>query len=118
MELALDDFGTGYSSLLSLRQIALHTVKIDIAFVAGIDRDPEALRFLRAMLALGRDLNLRVTAEGVERPEQERLLRAYGCDSAQGFLYSRAVSAAALEPLLLGSLEPVASGRAGRASAG
>ncbi|GGL99999.1 putative bifunctional diguanylate cyclase/phosphodiesterase [Nakamurella endophytica] len=105
-ELALDDFGTGYSSLLSLRQIALHSVKIDLAFVANIDRDPEALRFLRALLALGNDLRLRMTAEGVERPEQAELLRAHGCHLAQGFLYARAMPAAQMEALLAPS--PVA----------
>ncbi|HEY4990536.1 MAG TPA: EAL domain-containing protein, partial [Nakamurella sp.] len=61
VQLWLDDFGTGHSSLLNLRQIALQAVKIDIAFVATIDTDPEAERFLRALLALSRDLDLLVT---------------------------------------------------------
>ena len=68
--LSLDDFGTGYSSLLHLQQIPLDAIKIDITFIADVDRDPEAERFLRAFLALGRDLGLAVTAEGVEREEQ------------------------------------------------
>lgn len=70
VQLWLDDFGTGYSSLLSLRQMSLQAVKIDIAFVANIHTDPSAERFLRALLALGRDLDLLVTAEGVELVEQ------------------------------------------------
>ncbi len=100
VQLWLDDFGTGYSSLLSLRQIALQAVKIDIAFVANIHTDPEAARFLRALLALGQDLNLLVTAEGVELPEQEAILRSLGCRLVQGFLYSRPLPATEVEPLL------------------
>ena len=76
ISLWLDDFGTGYSSLLSLRQMALQAVKIDIAFVAHIHSDPSAERFLRALLALGRDLDLLVTAEGVESVEQAAILRS------------------------------------------
>ena len=72
LQLWLDDFGTGYSSLLSLRQISLQAVKIDIAFVANIHTDPEAARFLRALLALGRDLDLAVVAEGVGSRNRRR----------------------------------------------
>ncbi|MEP6561587.1 MAG: EAL domain-containing protein [Nakamurella sp.] len=100
VQLWLDDFGTGYSSLLSLRQIDLHAVKIDIAFIANIDSDPAAERFLRALLALGRDLNLLVTAEGVERPAQAEILRELGCPLVQGYLYARPASAHQLEHLL------------------
>jgi diguanylate cyclase (GGDEF)-like protein len=96
----LDDFGTGYSSLLSLRQISLQAVKIDIAFVAHIHSDPSAERFLRALLALGRDLDLLVTAEGVESPEQAKILRSLGCQYGQGYLYARPAPAAELEHLL------------------
>ena len=85
VQLWLDDFGTGYSSLLSLRQIALQAVKIDIAFVANIHTDPSAERFLRALLALGRDLDLLVTAEGVELPEQAEILRSAGLSVRPGF---------------------------------
>ena len=101
VQLWLDDFGTGYSSLLSLRQIDLHAVKIDIAFIANIDTDPSAERFLRALLALGRDLNLLVTAEGVERPAQAEILRELGCRLVQGYLYARPAPAGEIEHLLL-----------------
>jgi EAL domain-containing protein (putative c-di-GMP-specific phosphodiesterase class I) len=100
VHLWLDDFGTGYSSLLSLRQIALQAVKIDIAFVANIHTDPSAEQFLRALLALGRDLGLMVTAEGVEVPAQAEILRALGCQFAQGYLYARPAPAADLDHLL------------------
>jgi len=100
VHLWLDDFGTGYSSLLSLRQIALQAVKIDIAFVANIHTDPSAEQFLRALLALGRDLGLMVTAEGVEVPAQAEILRALGCQFAQGYLYARPAPEAELDHLL------------------
>ena len=101
MSLSLDDFGTGYSSLLHLQQIPLDALKIDISFVANIDREPSAERFLRAFLALGRDLGLSVTAEGVEREEQAATLRRLGCPTAQGFLFSRPTSAAEVESAFL-----------------
>ena len=99
-QLWLDDFGTGYSSLLSLRQISLQAVKIDIAFVANIHTDPEAARFLRAMLALARDLDLAVVAEGVELPEQAQVLRSLGCGLVQGFLYAHPAPAGEFDQLL------------------
>ena len=110
VHLWLDDFGTGYSSLLSLRQISLQAVKIDIAFVANIHTDPSAEQFLRALLALGRDLGLLVTAEGIEVPEQAEILRAMGCQFAQGYLYARPAAAAELEHLL-GPVAPIDRGR-------
>ncbi len=99
--LSLDDFGTGYSSLLHLQQIPLDALKIDISFVANIDRDADAERFLRALLDLGRNLGLGVTAEGVEREEQAATLRRLGCPTAQGFLFARPGPAAALETTFL-----------------
>jgi EAL domain-containing protein (putative c-di-GMP-specific phosphodiesterase class I) len=110
VHLWLDDFGTGYSSLLSLRQISLQAVKIDIAFVANIHTDPSAEQFLRALLALGRDLGLLVTAEGIEVPEQAEILRAMGCQFAQGYLYARPAAAAELEHLL-DPIAPIDRGR-------
>jgi diguanylate cyclase (GGDEF)-like protein len=100
VHLWLDDFGTGYSSLLSLRRIPLQAVKIDIAFVANIHTDPSAERFLRAVLALGRDLDLLVTAEGVECTAQADILRSLGCRFVQGYLYARPAPAAELDHLL------------------
>jgi len=100
LQLWLDDFGTGYSSLLSLRQISLQAVKIDIAFVANIHTDPEAARFLRALLALGSDLDLVVIAEGVELPEQAQVLGSLGCEFVQGFLYAHPAPAREFDQLL------------------
>jgi diguanylate cyclase (GGDEF)-like protein len=100
VHLWLDDFGSGYSSLLSLRQIPLQAVKIDTAFVANIHTDPNAERFLGALLAMGRDLDLLVTAEGVECAAQAEILRSLGCQYVQGYLYARPAPAAELEHLL------------------
>jgi predicted signal transduction protein with EAL and GGDEF domain len=87
--LSLDDFGAGYSSLLHLRQIPLHSVKIDRGFAGDIDTNPDTERFLQALLALGRDLQLRVVVEGVERRTQVEVLRRIGATYAQGYLFGR-----------------------------
>ncbi len=94
--LSLDDFGAGYSSLLHLRQIPLHSVKIDRGFAGDIDANPETERFMRALLALGRDLGLRVVVEGVERRGQVDVLRRIGCTHAQGHVFGRPVPAPAV----------------------
>jgi EAL domain-containing protein (putative c-di-GMP-specific phosphodiesterase class I) len=86
--LALDDFGTGYSSLAHLRRFPLTVLKIDRAFVADIDNDDQARCFLRAIARLGRDLGLRLVAEGVERRTQLDLVRELGPTLVQGYLFS------------------------------
>ena len=89
--LFLDDFGVGYSSLLHLREIPLDSIKIDRGFAGDVDTDPDTEQFMRALLALGRDLGLRVVVEGVERQEQAEVLRRIGCTHAQGYLFGRPV---------------------------
>ena len=113
--LSLDDFGTGYSSLMHLQQIPLDALKIDISFIAHIDHDPDAYRFLRAFLALGRDLGLSLTAEGVEREGQALALRELGCPNAQGFLFARPGTPAELEA---GLLAPGAAWKPGATTGG
>ncbi|WP_432494950.1 putative bifunctional diguanylate cyclase/phosphodiesterase [Kineococcus gypseus] len=93
VRLSLDDFGTGYSSLLHLRSIPLHSVKIDRGFTADVDVCPRSQQFLRALLALGRDLGMAVVVEGVERPAQAEVLRAMGAELVQGFLYGEPAAA-------------------------
>ncbi|MCU1656425.1 MAG: sensor-containing diguanylate cyclase/phosphodiesterase [Pseudonocardiales bacterium] len=104
--LSLDDFGKGYSSLLRLRQMPLDSLKIDQAFLANIDFDPDAERFVAALLALGRDLGLDVIAEGIERTGQGHVLRRLGCRYAQGYLFGRPGTAADVEPYVLGRAAP------------
>jgi diguanylate cyclase len=87
--LALDDFGSGYSSLLHLQQISPRSVKIDRCFARDLDTNPATERFMAALLALCRDLGLRVIVEGVERAAQADVLRRLGCSHAQGYLFGR-----------------------------
>ena len=100
VRLALDDFGVGYSSLVHLHAIPLQILKIDRQFTAGLGAASSQARFVRALLALGRDLGLQVVAEGVERPEQLAALRSMGCDMAQGYLLARPAPAHELTALL------------------
>jgi EAL domain-containing protein (putative c-di-GMP-specific phosphodiesterase class I) len=100
VRLSLDDFGTGYSSLTYVRMFHANTVKIDRSFVALLPDDPEAQAVVRSIIALARELNATVIAEGPETEEQVRFLRANGCDSAQGFFFSRPIPADDLADLL------------------
>ena len=93
VRIALDDFGTGYSSLYHLRNFKIDKIKIDRSFVDNMEREPEAFALVRALLGFGRGLGLTVTAEGVEKPAQAIALQQEGCQQAQGYLYSRAISA-------------------------
>jgi EAL domain-containing protein (putative c-di-GMP-specific phosphodiesterase class I) len=88
VHVALDDFGTGYSSLSYLRHFPLDTVKIDRSFIRNVTSDPEDATIVKAMIDLGHNLKLTLTAEGVETREQLEFLRAQGCDYAQGFFFN------------------------------
>jgi diguanylate cyclase (GGDEF)-like protein/PAS domain S-box-containing protein len=94
--LALDDFGTGYSTLGYLKRMPIQSIKIDQSFVRGIPDDADSRAIVHAMLAVARHFRLKVVAEGIETPEQGEYLRALGCEYAQGFLYSRPLSAATI----------------------
>jgi diguanylate cyclase (GGDEF)-like protein len=91
VHIALDDFGTGYSSLSYLRRLPVDTLKIDRSFVSDIATDEPAAALTASIVAMGNALGLRVVAEGVEHEQQRRLLHAWGCHVAQGFLFGRAV---------------------------
>jgi diguanylate cyclase (GGDEF)-like protein/PAS domain S-box-containing protein len=91
--LSIDDFGTGYSSMSSLQQFPLDTLKIDLSFIRRLDTCSEGLEIVKAIISLAHTLQLQVVAEGVERPEQQTILSVLGCEYAQGYLYSRPMSA-------------------------
>ena len=88
-ELALDDFGTGYSSLSHLRQLPVHTMKLDRSFIEEIAARPDAAALAASIVAMGKAIGLTVVAEGVEQAAQRDLLRSWGCDQMQGYLFSR-----------------------------
>lgn len=87
--IAIDDFGTGYSSLETLRSFPFDKIKLDRSFVLDLDTSIQARAFVRAMLALGKSLQIPVLAEGVETESQLRVLTEEGCDQFQGYLLGR-----------------------------
>ena len=89
--IAIDDFGTGYASLDTLNSFPFDKIKIDRSFLMEADKSPQARAIVRAILALGRSLNIPVLAEGVETASQLGLLREEGCEEAQGYLLGRPV---------------------------
>lgn len=98
--IALDDFGTGYSSLAYLRSFRFDKIKIDQSFVQNIENDLDALKILKAVVALGKSLQMDVVAEGVETLLQRQLVVAAGCQEIQGYFYSRPVSRAEISKRL------------------
>lgn len=95
VKLALDDFGTGYSSLGYLIQLPFDKLKIDRIFVAEAPKSAKGHHVLQGIIALGRGLGMTVVAEGVERPDELALLREFGCDQVQGYIFARPAPAAA-----------------------
>lgn len=95
--IAMDDFGTGYSSLSMLRKIPIDVLKIDRAFLSVSEDDARSMRVLESIIDLAKDLGIDTVCEGVETPEQARLLHDLGCEIAQGYLFSKPMPYAEFE---------------------
>lgn len=93
VQLSMDDFGTGYSSLSQLKKIPINTLKLDQSFVRGLPNDRGDKGITRAIISMGHNLGMTVIAEGVETEEQSSFLVNEGCDSMQGYLFSRPLDA-------------------------
>ena len=93
VRIAVDDFGTGYSSLAHLRQFPVDVLKIDRSFVSQLAEGGEGEILLHTLVQLGKALEIETTAEGIERPQDLKLIQAKDCDNGQGFLFTRPLSA-------------------------
>lgn len=93
IHVSMDDFGTGYSSLSYLKRFPIDTIKIDRSFVAEIANDPDYAEIIKTIISMGKTLNRKIIAEGVETEEQLSILRDYNCDEIQGYFISRPMPA-------------------------
>ena len=103
----IDDFGTGYSSISYLRKLPAQAVKMDSSLIEDIVEDPRQLKFVAAVLQLIEAAGLLSVAEGIETPDQSRLLTRMGCDLGQGYLFGRPAEAAAMAELIRTGLPAV-----------
>jgi diguanylate cyclase (GGDEF)-like protein len=118
IRIAMDDFGTGYSSLSVLQRLPLDTLKIDRSFVSAIDdeaNNARACAIIGAIIAIAKELDLKVVAEGVETPTQLAFLRTVDCDTYQGFLYSKPVDTITMQARFVEPIKSVLEDAQGRA---
>ncbi len=92
VSIAIDDFGTGYSSLNYLRELPVHTIKIDYSFTSEIEHSKKGAALVAAIVGMAHGLGIHIVAEGVENTTQSDYLRSIGCSTMQGFLFSKPVS--------------------------
>jgi diguanylate cyclase (GGDEF)-like protein/PAS domain S-box-containing protein len=107
VQLSMDDFGTGYSSLSCLHKFPIDVLKVDRTFVSNQGERRDTAAVVHAIVALAHNLNMKVVAEGVEKPEQIAFLQALDCDSGQGYLFSRPLDPAAAEAWITPAAPPV-----------
>lgn len=113
IQFAVDDFGTGYSNLAYLQRFPIDAIKIDRSFVDGLGRDRNNNAIVTAIIAMARNLNLHIVAEGVETADQAGFLRSRGCLAAQGFYYHAPMPAEVFGALLDRQVAAMHSGDAG-----
>jgi len=108
LRVAIDDFGTGYSSLAQLTRLPVSVLKIDKAFVDGVEHNAESRKVIHSIMSLGRSLGLKLVAEGVENDSQLMELRSKGCDFIQGYACYRPLDAESFEKTMYRNLSEVA----------
>lgn len=101
VKLAIDDFGTGYSSMAYLKDFPVDRLKIDQVFVSHLETEPSNIAILKAIVALGHSLGMKVIAEGVETAYQQAFLLGIGCDELQGYFFSKPLPLDAFETFLI-----------------
>jgi EAL domain-containing protein (putative c-di-GMP-specific phosphodiesterase class I) len=101
VKLAIDDFGTGYSSMAYLKDFPVDRLKIDQVFVSNLETEHSNIAILKAIIALGHSLGMKVIAEGVETAYQQAFLHGIGCDEFQGYFFSKPVSFDSFKQLLM-----------------
>ncbi|MGL6109189.1 MAG: putative bifunctional diguanylate cyclase/phosphodiesterase, partial [Rubrivivax sp.] len=106
VHISIDDFGSGYSSLAYLRKLPATELKIDRSFVLDLETSEDARKIAEAVVNLAQALNMKVVAEGVETDAQYQILRRFGCDQVQGFLFAKPMSAKALALWAMGNDGP------------
>ena len=100
VRLSIDDFGTGYSSFSYLRDLPVHTLKIDRSFVSKIEESAEGRRLIEGMIQMAHSLHLKTVAEGVENEQQLKILADAKCDEIQGYLISKPLPADGAKQLM------------------
>jgi diguanylate cyclase (GGDEF)-like protein len=115
VHIAMDDFGTGYSSLSYLARFPFSKIKIDRQFIRNMTRDPAMKAIVKTIIALGKSLDVAITAEGVETEEQAAMLREFGCPQVQGFLYGYPGAADADTKPDPGKVTPISAARSSAA---
>ena len=105
IKLSIDDFGTGYSSLSYLRRFPIDNLKIDRSFIEQMNFDSENFEIVRLIITLAKTLGMDTISEGVETPQQLNQLKALGCEFAQGFFFSRPLTADAVESMLTAKIQ-------------
>ncbi|WP_299180863.1 EAL domain-containing protein [uncultured Neptuniibacter sp.] len=105
IEISIDDFGIAYSSLSRLKQLPLNTLKIDRSFIQDIGEDADDEVIVRTIIDMAHNLNLKVVAEGVEKPHQYEFIKRYKCDAVQGFMFSKPLPLDEVRRLILSHQE-------------